>query len=976
MSVTQDYFNFFKKLANQPRSYDLTGRFVVLSNGWGVVEVPSSLVQGVFDALNTPGVELPETTSNRSRYYIPVFSASEIQKIGGPEKISERGHFFKYTLGFLRSTNSLPTHNKFSKVWFIEVKSPELEQLRKSYGLSPKILNKYSFYIVVAVRKRGVLNNSPTQKTAQTKHANLIPGLSNASNALTSFIYTFGAPIFMPWLQRHGYVPALGPGSNVVDKLLWQDYMRRYFALRESPALKQQAKEKLKEFILGIFKLLGQDTNNAEINKFLDAISSDALSIVNTLSYFAPELSEYFYGSAGSIFNLGKGILEGNLLRIDPKTGLPRYDINYTENLTKNLYQKIKSNPEQFGGLSSYQIGSLYKKLVPYGLITKPDNSEDKTNINKWMNEMASWSQATTAGGQLLNDVKLNPTPAGFSGIFKAPESTSNPTNDDLLRLASKLGLLKNSSDKNFDLEKIALDADDNIISLFRQLFGNKLENVDPKDLALFIHTLRQFQNHIPGGINTLANLIVQGNNAAAAQGLSYPVGPTAALHAAALYANINETIRSLNMTGLSRDELLVLANQLVINAATSPLANAAGATLSLYRNGFIKPGTLGDELAKAIESGSFVTESGVSLNRMNPTTWVTIMSQSGVPAALAWDQLQDRNINVQQIISTPTAAPLLIQIRNAQWHFDVAPTLKELFNSSIVNFLFKQRPEHAVGSSPNYISYVSNILSDVLMNQMFDIDLNLLAAGGPELLDNLAHRVVRQIRELAKDQKDPNVNDYLLNLDPPDLKPIIQRALIYSNFVIANDPRFSQYKNLPSFIALHRPDILNNSLITLAANVNIAGLSRALQHNTQMDTPRRLTEQIIRIGSGLDKPSFASFVAPLLSTYKIEDINKSIDDFVVKNPWVKYLTEEQRKTLSGSIADIKNRLMFNQLNLNQPNKQVIDNKNNTNNTNKINLIETTKKLFEGSAAPGNNFNNGTNGNNLIPAPPKPNLPQ
>jgi hypothetical protein len=142
------------------------------------------------------------------------------------------------------------------------------------------------------------------------------------------------------------------------------------------------------------------------------------------------------------------------------------------------------------------------------------------------------------------------------------------------------------------------------------------------------------------------------------------------------------------------------------------------------------------------------------------------------------------------------------------------------------------------------------------------------------------------------------------------------------------------------------------------------------------MDTPRRLTEQIIRIGSGLDKPSFASFVAPLLSTYKIEDINKSIDDFVVKNPWVKYLTEEQRKTLSGSIADIKNRLMFNQLNLNQPNKQVIDNKNNTNNTNKINLIETTKKLFEGSAAPGNNFNNGINGNNLIPAPPKPNLPQ
>jgi hypothetical protein len=71
-----------------------------------------------------------------------------------PDKITERGHDFGYTRGPVR-TVSPHDWPEISKVWFIEVNSPDLEKLRKSYGLSPlPNSNEFKYHISFATRKR------------------------------------------------------------------------------------------------------------------------------------------------------------------------------------------------------------------------------------------------------------------------------------------------------------------------------------------------------------------------------------------------------------------------------------------------------------------------------------------------------------------------------------------------------------------------------------------------------------------------------------------------------------------------------------------------------------------------------------------------------------------------------------------------------------------------------------------------------
>lgn len=138
-------------------SYGLTGRLYFSRSGWLLLSVPNALGQGAFDAINEPGIELPVSqTTGRYNAHITVMSPDDIAQIGGPNKITERGHEMCYTLGPLRVVE--PSGWKtVSKCWFIEVKSPDLEKLRKSYGLTSLPGDDHPFHITVALRKKSVL---------------------------------------------------------------------------------------------------------------------------------------------------------------------------------------------------------------------------------------------------------------------------------------------------------------------------------------------------------------------------------------------------------------------------------------------------------------------------------------------------------------------------------------------------------------------------------------------------------------------------------------------------------------------------------------------------------------------------------------------------------------------------------------------------------------------------------------------------
>lgn len=164
--MTKAVLDMFKTGADAERAGKvLSGRLYLSSTGWLLLQVPNAIGTGIFAAMDVPGIELPvsDVTGNYEAH-ISVMTPEEIEQIGGPNKITERGKSFSYSIGDIKTV--VPSDwPEVSRCWVLDVKSPELEKLRKTYGLSG-IPNdgKYQFHITVAIRKKHVLGSNPSSK--------------------------------------------------------------------------------------------------------------------------------------------------------------------------------------------------------------------------------------------------------------------------------------------------------------------------------------------------------------------------------------------------------------------------------------------------------------------------------------------------------------------------------------------------------------------------------------------------------------------------------------------------------------------------------------------------------------------------------------------------------------------------------------------------------------------------------------------
>lgn len=146
-------------------AYNLAGTLYLSGTGYVLLSVPNALVRGIYGAMHEPGVELPPGREGAPfSAHITVFRPEELAMIGGPDKITERGKQFFYTLGRLMSVEPEGWPG-VDRAYYVTAHSPELQALRRSYGLSglPNE-GKYAFHVTVAVRRRGVLGRTATSK--------------------------------------------------------------------------------------------------------------------------------------------------------------------------------------------------------------------------------------------------------------------------------------------------------------------------------------------------------------------------------------------------------------------------------------------------------------------------------------------------------------------------------------------------------------------------------------------------------------------------------------------------------------------------------------------------------------------------------------------------------------------------------------------------------------------------------------------
>lgn len=151
---------YMNKNAEHTSVHALAGRLQAGPSGNLELTVPSSLIKGVFDALDEPGAEFV-VRNNRTECAIKVMTKEEVDKLGGVSHITERGHSYHYTLGPIVE---LPATGDYDKLWAISIKSNDLEDIRKSYGLetSPQL----GFYIPVGCKKKRVTEDNAVSKLA------------------------------------------------------------------------------------------------------------------------------------------------------------------------------------------------------------------------------------------------------------------------------------------------------------------------------------------------------------------------------------------------------------------------------------------------------------------------------------------------------------------------------------------------------------------------------------------------------------------------------------------------------------------------------------------------------------------------------------------------------------------------------------------------------------------------------------------
>ena len=155
---------------DDPRpAYNMAGMLYLSPSGWLMLSVPSLLVRGIFEATAEPGIELPPSFTRKTlEAHISVMSKDEVDLIG-PEKITERGKQYHYSIGRSKTVDS-PNWPGVDKVWYLTVHSPGLQSLRRSYGLSSLPHGgEYDFHITYAIKRRGVLGRNDTSKVESSK---------------------------------------------------------------------------------------------------------------------------------------------------------------------------------------------------------------------------------------------------------------------------------------------------------------------------------------------------------------------------------------------------------------------------------------------------------------------------------------------------------------------------------------------------------------------------------------------------------------------------------------------------------------------------------------------------------------------------------------------------------------------------------------------------------------------------------------
>jgi len=142
-----------RKLASDAVDVVFNGELRQTGDGFVFVDVPNSIYSGFLSLL---GSEVEQPPKNERHYddigaHITVIKRKEIEQ--NRIQFKDVGKKISYKMIGVQKVDNPDGWDEMEAVWFIPVLAPELEKIRESYGLSPKIKD-HDFHITLGVKKR------------------------------------------------------------------------------------------------------------------------------------------------------------------------------------------------------------------------------------------------------------------------------------------------------------------------------------------------------------------------------------------------------------------------------------------------------------------------------------------------------------------------------------------------------------------------------------------------------------------------------------------------------------------------------------------------------------------------------------------------------------------------------------------------------------------------------------------------------
>lgn len=325
---------------------------------------------------------------------------------------------------------------------------------------------------------------------------------------------------------------------------------------------------------------------------------------------------------------------------------------------------------------------------------------------------------------------------------------------------------------------------------VFNIVFGGGFHHLPPEQIAHIIQKIQVLAKQMPGGVRDILSLISFAQQLTQKDNIPSAYAGLIVSQAAAMVPVFAQLARRLGLGGLSPQEAAVLDATLraaSIRSAHGMMASATAALAESFPHLAAGNTPLASLYRSIVRGDHYVPELNMHWSGLDIFTWLNLMTMSGVPRSVAWSTIYAKD----SLVPYAFKYNITDWSRRIQATAEVQPILRMMFTRGALY----------TGLHPLMAQQISNMASHILLNQPLETYETPAA-----MAQQVTQLIVKQAPQLAP------------------MSGMIQSALVnsfhFADHFIRSDPRFRIYAGgLPSFVSMHRSDILQSLAKTNAAS-------------------------------------------------------------------------------------------------------------------------------------------------------------